>query len=296
MTAEPSRTEILRRIRHALLDLAADGIDYLGPLARAQADRSPEATAGRADAAPARPSRPAKGAAAASTASPVAPPRARSRPSGDRAPANGWQPLVPPLAPLPPLDANGQARALELERIRADLGECTRCKLCEGRTHVVFGEGNPAARVVFVGEGPGSDEDRSGRPFVGRAGELLSRMIQSVGWRREDVYICNVVKCRPPNNRDPELDEIAACRPFLERQIRAIEPIAIVTLGKPALSTLLGRPVAITRERGHWTQWNGIPVMPTFHPAYLLRNYTRETRQAVWDDLRAVRARADEAP
>jgi DNA polymerase len=305
MTAEPSRAEILRRIRHALLDLAADGIDYLGPLARAQADRSPEATAGRADpaptdeptaSAPSRTSRPAKGTAAASTTSPVPHPPPRSLTAGGGTPSNGWQPLVPPLGPLPPLDANGQARALELERIRADLGECTRCKLCEGRTHVVFGEGNPASRVVFVGEGPGSDEDRSGRPFVGRAGELLSRMIQSVGWRREDVYICNVVKCRPPNNRDPELDEIAACRPFLERQIRAIEPVAIVTLGKPALSTLLGRPVAITRERGHWTQWNGFPVMPTFHPAYLLRNYTRETRQAVWDDLRAARARVDEAP
>jgi DNA polymerase len=285
MTAEPSRAEILRRIRHALLDLAADGIDYIGPRVRAERAANPAPTR-----TPPLAARPAQDASRPSDASPTAAPA-----SPRSAPSDGWQPLVPPLGPLPPLDETGQARASELERIRADLGECTRCKLSEGRTHVVFGEGNPAAPVVFVGEGPGADEDRSGRPFVGRAGELLSRMILAVGWRREDVYICNIVKCRPPNNRDPEPDEIAACLPFLERQIRAIEPIAIVTLGKPALATLLGRPVAITRERGRWTEWNGIPVMPTFHPAYLLRNYTRETRQAVWDDLKAVRTRVDEA-
>jgi DNA polymerase len=128
---------------------------------------------------------------------------------------------------------------------------------------------------------------------VGRAGELLNRMIEAVGWRREDVYICNIVKCRPPQNRDPKLDEVAACAPFLAAQIRAIQPKAIVTLGKPAISTLLGRQVAITRERGRWQEWNGIPVMPTFHPAFLLRSYTRDNRQAVWDDLRAVRARVE---
>ena len=180
-----------------------------------------------------------------------------------------------------------------LEAIRADLGDCTRCGLCRERSHLVFGEGNPRASVVFVGEGPGADEDRTGRPFVGKAGRLLDKMIEAVGWRREDVYICNVVKCRPPRNRNPEQEEIATCRPFLDRQLRAIAPRAIITLGKPAAATLLGRSVAITRERGIWREWEGVPLMPTFHPAYLLRSYTRENRQAVWDDLRAVRARVD---
>jgi DNA polymerase len=191
--------------------------------------------------------------------------------------------------------AEPAAPATELGAVRLDLGECTRCRLSKARKQIVFGEGNPNARVVFVGEGPGADEDRSGRPFVGRAGQLLDKMIQSVGWKREDVYICNVVKCRPPGNRNPELDEVATCRPFLERQLRAIRPRVIVTLGKPAATTLLGRNVAITRERGIWGEWEGIPLMPTLHPAYVLRRYTRENRQAVWDDLRAVRERVDEA-
>jgi len=176
-----------------------------------------------------------------------------------------------------------------------ELGDCTRCRLHEGRRNIVFGEGSPEAPVVFVGEGPGEQEDRSGRPFVGRAGELLTKMIEAVGWTREDVYICNIVKCRPPKNRDPQLDEVASCSPFLEKQIRAIAPRVIVTLGKPAAQKMLGRPVAITRARGTWEVWHGIPLMPTYHPAYLLRNYTKETRQAVWDDLRAVRARVDGA-
>jgi DNA polymerase len=184
-------------------------------------------------------------------------------------------------------------RATELDEVRQELGECTRCGLHEARRTIVFGEGSSEADVVFIGEGPGAEEDRTGRPFVGRAGELLNRMIQAVGWRREDVYICNIVKCRPPKNRDPKLEEVAACSPFLAGQIRAIRPKVIVTLGKPATSTLLGRQVAITRERGRWQEWNGIPVMPTFHPAFLLRSYTRENRQAVWDDLRAVRARVE---
>ncbi len=220
------------------------------------------------------------------------PERARARREDAPAPAPvaaASDTLVPPLGPVP----TDGPRALLLAAIRDDLGECTRCRLHERRRHIVFGEGSPDAPVVFVGEGPGADEDRSGRPFVGRAGELLTRMIAAVGWRREDVYICNIVKCRPPENREPELDEIASCRPFLERQLVGIAPRAIVSLGKPATSTLLGRPVAITKVRGVWQEWRGIPVMPTFHPAYLLRNYTRETRQAVWDDLRAVRARVD---
>lgn len=193
---------------------------------------------------------------------------------------------------LDPSSESDPAEGLRL--IRENLGECTRCRLHEGRNRIVFGEGNPQAPVVFVGEGPGAEEDRTGRPFVGRAGELLTRIIESVGWRREEVYICNIVKCRPPKNRDPAPDEVATCRPFLERQLLTIRPIVIVTLGKPAISTLLGRNVAITKMRGIWLDWNGIPLLPTYHPAYLLRNYTRETRQAVWDDLRKVRARVDE--
>jgi len=202
---------------------------------------------------------------------------------------------VQPPAP-PRIDGRAEsAEAPELDAVRRDLGECTRCRLSQARKQIVFGEGNPNARVVFVGEGPGADEDRTGRPFVGRAGQLLDKMIQSVGWQREDVYICNVVKCRPPGNRNPELDEVATCRPFLERQLRAIRPRAIVTLGKPAATTLLGRNVAITRERGIWGEWEGIALMPTLHPAFVLRRYTRENRQAVWDDLRAVRERVDGA-
>jgi DNA polymerase len=205
------------------------------------------------------------------------------------APASAASAAPAPAASAAPVkvDASG------LEAVRLELGECTRCRLCETRKQIVFGEGNPQAAVVFVGEGPGADEDRSGRPFVGRAGQLLDKMIESVGWKREEVYICNVVKCRPPGNRNPELDEVATCRPFLEAQLRAISPRAIVTLGKPAATTLLDRNVAITRERGVWREWEGIPLMPTFHPAYVLRQYTRENRQAVWDDLRAVRERVD---
>jgi DNA polymerase len=184
-------------------------------------------------------------------------------------------------------------RARALREVREVLGDCRRCRLCEQRRTLVFGEGNPCADVVFIGEGPGSEEDRTGRPFVGKAGELLTRMIEATGWRREDVYICNVVKCRPPGNRDPQLDEIAACQPFLERQIRAIRPKVIITLGKPAISTLLGRPVAITKVRGLWQHRQGVPVMPTYHPAFLLRQYTLENRRAVWDDLRAARVRIE---
>ena len=190
----------------------------------------------------------------------------------------------------------GMDRAQALAALRAELGECTRCGLCEKRQQIVFGEGNPEAALVFVGEGPGAEEDRTGRPFVGRAGELLTRMIEALEWTRDDVYICNIVKCRPPGNRDPKLDEIATCRPFLDRQLQIIQPRVIVSLGKPATSTLLGRNVAITRMRGSWQEWNGVPVMPTYHPAYVLRQYTRETRQAVWDDLRAAKERATAGP
>ena len=201
--------------------------------------------------------------------------------------------FIPPLARLaaPPRPAPAADAGDALAAVRLELGDCRRCGLCQGRTQIVFGEGNPHPRVVFVGEGPGAEEDRSGRPFVGPAGELLTRMIEACGWRRDDVYICNIVKCRPPGNRDPLPEEVEACRPFLEAQLAALAPEIIVSLGKPSASALLGRTVSITSLRGRWQQWKEIPLMPTFHPAYVLRNYSRQTRQQVWDDLRAVHAR-----
>ena len=183
--------------------------------------------------------------------------------------------------------------AARLAEIRADLGECTRCKLHRGRTKLVFGVGNPRARLLFVGEGPGAEEDLRGEPFVGRAGKKLDDMIRAIGLERVDVYIANVVKCRPPDNRDPEPDEIETCSPYLARQIEAVRPRVIVTLGAPAARTLLGTRVGITKLRGTWHTYRGIPVMPTYHPAFLLRQYTTENRRKVYDDLKAARARMD---
>jgi DNA polymerase len=170
--------------------------------------------------------------------------------------------------------------------IRRDLGECTRCKLARGRGRLVFGVGNPAAELVFVGEGPGEDEDRQGEPFVGRAGQLLTRMIEAMGFARTDVYIANVVKCRPPGNRNPEPDEIEACEPFLRAQLGAIHPRVIVALGKFAAQTLLRESTPISRLRGRWAAYEGVPLMPTFHPAYLLRS--PEEKKKAWDDLQLV--------
>ena len=182
-----------------------------------------------------------------------------------------------------------------LESVRAAMGECTRCRLSEGRTQIVFGDGDPGAALMFVGEGPGEQEDLRGVPFVGRAGELLTSMIEKgLGLARRDVYICNIVKCRPPANRTPLPDEVAACRPFLDGQIDSVRPRVIVALGKPATSLLLGRDVAITKVRGTWHDYRSIPLMPTFHPAFVLRQYTPENRRLVWEDLKAALARARE--
>jgi DNA polymerase len=202
-------------------------------------------------------------------------------------------PLVssPETSPAAPL-----AAGRTLEQVRAHLGECARCPLSEGRTQIVFGDGNANADLMFVGEGPGENEDRQGVPFVGRAGELLTKMIEAgLEIPRSEVYICNIVKCRPPGNRNPLPNEVSACREFLDGQIEAIRPKVIVALGKPASSLLLGRDVAITRERGNWNEYSGIPVMPTFHPAYVLRQYTAENRRLVWEDLKAARDRSLEA-
>ena len=177
-----------------------------------------------------------------------------------------------------------------LTKIEIELGNCQRCKLCEGRKNIVFGSGNPNADLVFVGEGPGADEDEQGLPFVGRAGKKLTEIIEK-GMRLsrlEDTYICNIVKCRPPENRNPTKDEIDTCKPFLIKQLKSIKPKVIVTLGKPASSTLLQRDIMITKERGYWQEFEGIPVMPTLHPAYLLRSYTIENRKAVYEDMKKV--------
>jgi uracil-DNA glycosylase family 4 len=174
-----------------------------------------------------------------------------------------------------------------LEELRAEIGDCRRCKLCHGRTNIVFGVGNPQAELVFVGEAPGRDEDLKAEPFVGRAGQLLTEIItKGMKMRREDVYIANVVKCRPPENRNPEPDEIAACEPFLIKQLDVIQPRIIVALGTFAAQTLLKTKTPISRLRGIWHSYQGIKLMPTLHPAYLLRN--PNDKRLVWQDIQAV--------
>jgi DNA polymerase len=192
-------------------------------------------------------------------------------------------------ASAPPRPAGSGAAALKIAR--DELGDCQRCKLAGKRTNIVWGVGNPEAPLVFVGEGPGAEEDRTGEPFVGAAGQLLTRMIQAMGFARDDVYICNVVKCRPPGNRNPEPDEIAACEPFLVRQLGAIGPRMIVTLGKFAAQTLLKSDAAISALRGRFHRYQGITLMPTFHPAYLLRNPS--AKREVWADLQQVMSELD---
>jgi DNA polymerase len=176
-----------------------------------------------------------------------------------------------------------------LEKIRKELGNCQRCKLGKTRKNLVFGVGNPQARLVFVGEGPGADEDAQGDPFVGDAGKMLNRIISAMGIKREDVYICNVVKCRPPGNRDPDTDEINACSPFLLRQIQSIKPEVIVGLGKFAAQTLLGCKEPISKLRGKFRDYHGIPLMPTYHPSYLLRSGgNSDSFWDVWGDMTQV--------
>ncbi len=209
------------------------------------------------------------------------------RPAPMRAPA-----IVdaPPPAPrdvrdLPDVHASTGPH-LTLTAIRADLGDCQRCKLCSTRKQIVFGVGPEPAALMFIGEGPGAEEDRRGEPFVGAAGELLDKMIEAMGWARTEVYIANVVKCRPPGNRDPEPDEIAACRPFLDAQIQAVRPRVIVTLGRPAANLVLGNDAPIGSLRGRFHEHRGVRVMPTWHPAYLLRQPDR--KRDTWADLKAV--------
>ncbi len=175
-----------------------------------------------------------------------------------------------------------------LGKIRTDLGDCRRCKLRECRKNIVFGAGNPDARLVFVGEGPGYDEDVQGEPFVGKAGQLLTKIIAAMNLSRNEVYICNVIKCRPPGNRNPEPDEIDACFPFLKRQLSSIAPDLICTLGSVPTRALMQRQVFISSARGRFFEYKGIKVMPTFHPAYLLRN--PEKKREVWEDVQKIMA------
>jgi uracil-DNA glycosylase len=193
------------------------------------------------------------------------------------------QPETPSTVALTP------AASIEtLEEIRADIGDCQRCKLAPTRTTIVFGSGNPKAEIVFVGEAPGYEEDQRGLPFVGEAGQLLTKIIESMGIKREDAYICNILKCRPPGNRNPEPDEVFACSPFLKRQIAAIRPKIVCCLGKFAAQTLLQNGAPISRLRGEFHDIDGMRVIATFHPAYLLRS--PEKKREVWEDMKAIRA------
>ena len=188
--------------------------------------------------------------------------------------------------------ANGPAASLAL--IREDIGDCTRCRLHERRSKIVFGSGNQQAKLIFVGEGPGADEDAQGLPFVGRAGQLLTQMIEGTAQKegipikREDVYICNVVKCRPPENRTPLPDEMEICGQFLFRQLLAIQPKAICVLGATAAKALLDRKEGVTKLRGNWYRWHDIPVMVSYHPSYLLRPYNQSAKREAWEDLKKV--------
>ena len=205
----------------------------------------------------------------------------------------GWDDSpVPPEQPSIEKSVVGPASkpgAEPLSDLARTADGCTLCRLSEGRKTVVFGEGDSRAKVMFIGEGPGAEEDRSGRPFVGQAGQLLDAMIFAIGLERGDVYITNIVKCRPPGNRDPEDDEVAACAPYLDRQIELIQPKVLVALGKPASHRLTGTTKPISALRGRWSSYSGIPLMPVFHPAYMLR--TPSKKRETWEDLKAIMRR-----
>ena len=214
-------------------------------------------------------------------------------------PAAEAEPEPPPAALFSVVCANFDrftSAVLSTDEKRAVLAElderqvkvCRLCRLCETRKNTVFGEGDPDAKIFFIGEGPGENEDLTGRPFVGKAGQLLDKMIAAMGLERKQVFIGNIIKCRPPNNRVPAPDEVAACTPYLVKQLEWIRPRVIVTLGLPAAKYMLQTSESMGRLRGQWRSWRGIKLMPTFHPAYLLRSYTEENRLKVWSDLKQV--------
>lgn len=227
-----------------------------------------------------------------------APPRAAVSPPSPPSFLESPRPAPPPPSrpalrvSVPDIPADPAKRLARLVELSESLRDCQRCGLHAQRTQTVFARGNPQAELCFVGEGPGADEDAQGEPFVGRAGQLLDRMIAAIGFERDEVYICNIVKCRPPGNRKPQPEEMTACQPFLNEQLALVGPKVIVALGATAAEGLLGRlPGGITRTRGQWRLYNRtIPVMPTFHPAYVLRN-PRVARPLVWEDLKAVAER-----
>ncbi|MCC7171265.1 MAG: uracil-DNA glycosylase [Planctomycetes bacterium] len=263
-------------------DFGSDAIERAAPRPAPMASTatvvaaSPETTITNEPTAPLAPSR-----VPAPSNEPVATSSAPARPAVDaRSPA-----FVPRVAPLGARLGSAEARA-ELDRLEADVAACTLCKLHATRTCTVPGEGNASPDLLFIGEGPGEEEDRSGRPFVGRAGELLTKIIGAMGFSRETVHIANIVKCRPPGNRVPEPDEIAACQPYLMRQIVLLKPKLICTLGLPATRTILGITQGIKAVRGREFVWTDIPVIPTFHPAYLLRN--PDDKPLVWQDAQTI--------
>jgi uracil-DNA glycosylase len=247
---------------------------------------------------------PASPVAPVTVAASTAPPITRSPLTTRGAPVASAPPGVPLFAPapkgvtLPVLDVAARVAALNDMDVN-EVRSCKKCELCQGRTQTVFGEGDPAAKIMFVGEGPGQTEDETGRPFVGKAGELLEKMIVAMGLSREKVFIANIVKCRPPNNRPPTPGEVDACAGYLIRQISLIQPAVIVALGGPSSKFILQTQVGITALRGTFHEFHGlhalggptIPVMPTFHPAYILRAYTPENRAKVWSDLKLVMER-----
>ena len=198
----------------------------------------------------------------------------------------GWVGTPRPEKSMSPSPQDATTKRPTLAEIREEMGDCQRCKLGMGRTNLVFGEGPPQARLMFIGEAPGAEEDLQGRPFVGEAGQLLDKMLHKLGLRREDVYITNIVKSRPPRNRDPEPDEVEACLPFLFKQIDSIRPLVIVTLGRIATQNLLDTKDPITKLRGRWQKFHDIRVMPTFHPSYLNR-FPKE-RIKTWQDMQQV--------
>ncbi len=209
--------------------------------------------------------------------------------AGAEAPAAGEDAGAGAAATAADLPGEAAATGAALAALAEAVAGCRRCRLCEGRQRTVFGSGDPRAELMFIGEGPGAEEDRQGLPFVGRAGELLTRIVEAIGMTRDQVYIANIVKCRPPGNRDPQPDEVAACRSYLERQITLIRPRLIVALGRIAAQTLLGNDLPIGRMRGQWFQFMGVPLMVTYHPAALLRNPA--LKRPTWEDMQQVRDR-----
>jgi uracil-DNA glycosylase family 4 len=201
-------------------------------------------------------------------------------------PSSGIQSIHMPLSDkiLTRKEKTAELSAMDQREVKP----CIRCRLCQTRTNTVFGEGDVDSSILFIGEGPGETEDLQGRPFVGRAGELLNKMIAGMGLKREQVFIANIVKCRPPNNRVPAPDEVESCTPYLVRQIEILRPKVIVTLGLPSSKYMLESKLSMGKLRGQWHNWRGIKLMPTYHPAFLLRAYTKENREAVWSDLKKV--------